>query len=199
MLTADEKNVLIESIVTNCKCNDEDRKVLNSLSDETLMAVTLNAMPMEKKKKPAPVQVTVTTEGEEEEDTEEETPVANHNRPMTEKQFMSILPPSMREDMLIGRRAKIARRDELISQLVANVGEEEKQEKAELLVNESIERLEFLAGLLPTADSQSSAQLVNYHGLPGAYVRNSRKQVVKPDDVMVLPTVNFATEFGSTK
>jgi len=194
MLTADEKKVLIGSIVANCKCHDKDVGVLNQLSDDTLMAVTLNAMPPEKKGKPAPVQVTVTTDDDEDEP-EEEVPVAN-SKQLTEKQFMSMLPPSMREDMILGRRTKIARRDALISQLVANVSEDERQEKAELLVNESIDKLEFLVGLMPTLNTEAPVQLVNYRGLPGTYVHNSRKQAVKSDDVMVLPTVNFAADFG---
>jgi hypothetical protein len=203
MLTADEKNVLISSIVTNCKCSYGDKAILNQLSDDTLMAVTLNAMPPEmmkgkEKPKAAPVQVTVTTDDDEPEEEEEVVENERQVPQLTEKQFMQMMPPSMREDMALGRRTKIARRNELISQLVANVAEDEKQEKADLLVNESIDRLEFLVGLIPTNNVNSEhVQLVNYRGLPGTYVQNTRRQAVKPDDTLNLPTVNWNEAFGA--
>jgi hypothetical protein len=169
LLDEDERNELVESIVGNCSCQEEDSLVLHSLSDETLaklatMGLTNNAIPpqfMKGKKKAAPVEETE-TESEEVED-EEEVPVKNSKHKVAKKVTTNSKPKLDPETEMLVNYAKEKmqeERDELIEKLIVNADEEDVEELTETYNSMTIPQLKLMAKALPKAEEKVVQQPV---------------------------------------
>jgi len=219
-LTPEDKRILAESIVGNCKCKTEDIEVLNTLSDESLLSLANNAMPKEMMAEEEEAESPEESNPAEEE-AEKITPVKNGKKPMaggtatcnhqtnnesmgtmfntekmlTENEFLALAPASIREDLAHARAAKQAKKVNVINQLTAHVPDERKQLVANELNTKSLAELEALLELVPpVVPQQASAPVVNYRGLPGSYgapLRNSLARP-KPNDILKAPTIDWS-------
>lgn len=173
-LDEDERNELVESIVGNCSCQEEDSLVLHSLSDETLaklatMGLTNNAIPPQfmkgKKKAVAPAQ-----DAEEDaedagadEEAEGEVPVKNSKHKVTKKVTTNSKPKLDPETEMLVNYAKEKmqeERDELIEKLIVNADEEDVEELTETYNSMTIPQLKLMAKALPKVEEKVVQQPV---------------------------------------
>lgn len=165
-LTDDDRSELIDMIVGNCECDQaQDAETLNSLSDELLSRLALNAIPPQFQKKKA---VPVEEEAEEEEEMMDEEEMPMKKKPIQnsakgqvkkiEKKVVTVNKSKEETPKLDAKtqflvnyaeRKMQEEKDLLIEKLTANVSEEDMDDMVETLNEEPIEKLERMVKLLP--------------------------------------------------
>lgn len=194
-----ERKGLIDNLIGNCACDDakpwteEDRPILNALSDEKLVALNeyneavANAL----------------AERDEEEEEEEVTTTNKQNDPpkeKTAKEWMAEAPPEIRSIVGNAMRRENEHRANLITTITAN---ESNPFSKEELNTEPTEKLEKLAkAFSPKEESHSFTPPAPLYTGAAAPLGNSRAQSAtdiaefrKKNQDMVPPTVNFKEEF----
>ena len=214
----------IDYITANCDCWKGDAETLNKLSDDKLVklkretdkileqqavvnavrqgfgapaSLTVNAMPafiqekIDAKKKAAA--------GEEEEELDEKgNPVkkAPPKKEMSTNEWMQAAPPDVREavqnSLVIVKREQSA----IVQKLVANVANAEtKKTLAARLMQKPLEELRDMLAMIPAAPTHNAQQTQpDYSGAAGYNdVVGNRDQADK-DDILPLPTINWAEE-----
>jgi hypothetical protein len=169
-LTEDDRNEMIEMLVGNCNCQEDERELLNNFSDETLARFALNAMPPQLQKGKKKV-VAEEEESDEEMMDEEEMPVKNQagkckGKPPVKKAITvnkekpAKVELDERTQFLVNyaERKMQEEKDELIEKLTANLAEEDVEEMVETLNEEPIEKLERMVKLLPKEKKQEVVQ-----------------------------------------
>ncbi len=132
--------------------------------------IALNEIPafMKKKMKEAPAEDDEDDEEEmvaEEDDEEEEeeeytgnslstdfrpTAFAKKRRKLSEKEWLAMAPPSVRNSIEFGKRALREKKESLVKRLVANISSDQtKVRKAKMLMNKEVGELEELVELMP--------------------------------------------------
>lgn len=189
-LTDEGRKKIVDGLIANeCCWEEEDRETLNALNDGQLDRV------QKQNKKQEQQLVTVNSKNEEyakalkkgltdpggnthtwnEEKGEwvmkpkekgEETVINEPEKPLTEEQYLAQAPESVREDLSFARNEKKKQKTALISQIVANVKDEQEQARlTDKFMKRSLEDLNDMVSLLP-----EPKQPVSYAGAAGGPV-----------------------------
>lgn len=181
-LEEDEREELVESIIGNCNCHEDDKLVLMSLSDSTLATlaakgITNNAIPPQfmKKKKAVPVADDASedeTDGGDDEEAEGEAPVAKKKQMVANSKAKpakkALTVNSQDPDANLTPRQKILinyaesqmekEKEDLIEKLTANAEEEDIEELETVYNSMEIPQLKLLAKALPKENKQVAQQ-----------------------------------------
>lgn len=180
-LTEDDRAELIDNLVGNCHCQEDERETLNSLSDETLARIAVNAMPpqlQKGKKKPmmSKADAEDMMDGGEDEDQEDENGkvvknqankqqlVANQGAKKvpakkevtvnTSKEETPKLDAKTQFLVNYAERKMQEEKDALIEKLTANASEDDVDELTEVYNEMEVEKLELLVKALPKEEKQ---------------------------------------------
>lgn len=215
-LSTGERAGIINAITANCGCNDEDKKVLNGMSDAGLLRLKANAFPkkgggddseMEEdsetkerndgyKGKPDSSNADQTgggmgrVEGEDNKGIPPEKKVNNRRQPK--------LAPEDEEALAFARNQRDGAKRQLASQIVANIADEKQQIAVyNRLMKLPIEELQFQASYFPKApapvqrrESPPPSFLGNAGGPDGRGAPTVNH--TDPDLLLDEPTVNYA-------
>lgn len=203
MLTRAQK---VAALTVNCKC-DKDKAALNSLSDETLTRLLLNAAGAEASGGGFGEQAG----GEDDDpdakggDEEEEKGKALGGSPVPgdgksgkitdNEAWLAQAPPAIRETVRNALELTNQEKAKLIRRLVANVSDETKRKTLiQNFAKKPLAELRDLASLLPPARQMIPTEpTANYQGAAGVVadmVANSRQQLDQ-EDILIPPTINF--------
>lgn len=203
-LSEEDREVLVQELVGNCGCHEDDTAVLNGLTDDTLLQLAANAMAGEEAAEETPDGA----EPEEEEvEPEEETPapekkgkkapVGNKTittnsqaKAMTEAEWLAQAPEAVREDLAYARNQKQIKKQETVDLLVANVAEDKKSGLVINLLKKSQVDLDLMVSLIPEPNEEYTPQptrnsrnsggnaaqriVANYRGAAGSAVQPVR-------------------------
>lgn len=164
--TSMEKSVLIDKIVANCSCwSEEDKEVLNGLSDDKLKAFLDQQTFIENQSKVAKAASDALKQGievngqkykfvdnqwvpEKKEDQKSE-PVSN--KEMTADEWLNSQPPAIAATFRNALRIENEQKESIIDKLVANAADDKKDSMIGKLRAKSLEELQDMEELLPKA------------------------------------------------
>lgn len=203
VLTANQRSMIINSLVEDCNCPDQvfnelDRPVLEKIDDSTLVQLLADNA----KKKPPKSE-------KEDEDGDDKEPDADIDdnckgtmtknqkgttmavtkeealaalKGLTEEEFLSIAPAPLREAVTNGRNIVNKTKADLITKLTANVKDEGlKTRQITRLQEMSVNELEDLVAMIPTPTENTQVHPVSYYmgmngGIPqGTPTRNKEE------------------------
>jgi len=211
-LTNEDRTEIIENLVTNgCCWNEEDREVLSVMDDQHLvnfakqletdrqydavvnavkegfgeMDVKLNAMPAFIKEKIAAKEE---AEDEEEEEEEENKSPAGNKEP-TEEEWLASAPKSIREQLTYAQNMMAKDKKAIIEKLTANLEGDSKDATVTMLNKMDLDALRRLEVLAPKVENESKSESsFNYIGQEGFAPLTSNEE---KEDVLDIPTMIF--------
>lgn len=220
-LKPEERTSLLTKLVANCRCSDEDAKVLNTLSDSALVRVA-NAFPMAKQKED-PEDVADGGADEEEETPkggeEKKVPpqfaknqskeravttnAAVENKQMSFEELLQAAPPAYKAVWNTAVKVEQRERKDLLNKLIANVSDEKKKETTwNAFKDKPIDELQAIVDLMPAPQVRNAEKanplfptFPNYAGASGYSDAVTNQQGGNEDeDVLELPTMNWGPE-----
>lgn len=210
-LNQKKRSRIIEQLVSNCgDCGfvEEDREVLNDLSDDALvnvanrlgqMAMVANACAEAdlecnelpdfiKKKIEAKKEADTEDEDEEEEEPVEEEKTENRARTMSTQEWMRTAPTELQKAMRHAIAVENRERQAIVARLTANVADGDRERVTNRLKSKSIEELTDLLAMVPATEPAVEQPFAfNFSGAASPATAN-REQL---DDVLPLPVMNF--------
>jgi len=213
-LTAEQRTELIEGLIANCDCwDEEDREVLNGLGDEKLNKLTENvaksAKNAETKKNGGDDMGTVLKGMSDEElDSEmkrrssgkkatENKDAGEPGEPLTAEQWLNKAPDEVKNTFRYAHQIEQEQKEGIISKLVANVTDTaDKRIQSERLMQRSLEDLRNDLALVPTQPTENAGTTENTvegDGKDGAWLSSMVSRLGKePDEEPLLPpTINW--------
>ena len=210
-LTADERATLVEGIISNCDCwEEDDRDTLNSFDDRklTMLAKTVidehkeavaNADPEAGNKK-------VSSPGDMDDDELEAEMEKRRKGKATKNEAADIsnlspdewlqkAPEEVRNTFRYAYQIELQEKDKIIKQLVANLSGDLRRQQEERLQKRSLEELRNDLTLVPKP--QAPAPTENAQDTSGSWLKDmigvaaSHKDEFEP---LMLPTINFEDE-----
>lgn len=190
-LKAEEKKTIIDNLIAwNCECGkasngpkpwaETDRETLNAMKDEKLMSMDECRKAMTKNElvaNAAKDHLVISADGTV---TPKEVPVANAAapKPMTEAEWFASAPPVVLKLVENAKSVENREKNDIVTRLVANVAETERQAIADRFMQKSVEDLRDLDKLIPRKVENSGSRWMqpDYSGA-AAPVSNA-----KPED-----------------
>ncbi len=171
-----KKTKIVDSLIANeCCWDEEDREMLNSLSDvklEGMHKIVEASKQHEILANAAKKGITdpggnthtwneKTNKWDMKEPEKKEEIVANEKKPLTEEQWLEKAPAGVREDLSFARNEKHKQKTMLVETLVANVKDEQQQAKlSEKFMTKRLEDLQDMVAILP----EKKTVTTNYGG-----------------------------------
>lgn len=208
-----DKKKTIDHLIANVCCwDEEDRPLLEGLSDNKLQALADQA---EKDRRAAAVanaaqkgfegtrfvynaeteEVEVEVEAKEKKPPVEEEEEEEENEEATENKWLERAPASIREDLAFARREKAARKKTLIERLTVNVHDPKKRKQVVNRLSEySLDTLQDLAVLAPEEDEAPAANSdlsINFSGAASP-MRGKPIADVDKEDFLPLPKMTYS-------
>lgn len=175
-LTANERTALVEGIVANCECwGVEDVDVLNVFDDEKLEVLHKHAL----KDKGAP------------------TGNASTPKRQTAEEWFLNAPPEIQSAVRNAMQIELNEKEGYVQRLTANVKEEAiKETVVNVLRTKSLDELKMLVSLLPASSgvvgNVFGLTRPSFSGASGAPVTNQGVGSYDKEDILPIPTLNFA-------
>jgi len=223
-----KRGQVIDALVSNCDCFDEeDRDTLNSLEDGKLVRLYQSLIGNatyedEEEEAPADDEEIMEDDEEMEDPAPKKKPggffqkkaIANRRnssdaiaasilrsrrKPMSADEWFGTAPPEIKSAVQNAMKLEAETKRGLLDRLTANVADDKVQSVLNSLKDKSIEELEGLLSLLPPP------RAINAPSFIGAAVpfpgRTTNEQAISndDDDVLPLPTINYADEFGTRR
>lgn len=120
---------------------------------------------------------------------------------MTKEEVYALLDPEDKENLEFARKAKVNKKNQLISHIVSNLSDDEKKTVSNKIKNKSIDELELMASLVKKPEVKDNKKtddeddldptwnLPNYTGNAGG--SGNDNNVLDTDDVYVTPKMNL--------
>lgn len=206
-LQANERVTILNRIVANCGCSDEDRGVLNTLSDSALLK--LNAMetddgsPVESETEGA------AKEGEGKKvppqfakNQRKETTVNSEVKTPTFEDLLNAAPPAYRAVWNTAVKVEHRERKVLLDRIVANLDANKKEATWNAFKDKPIGELEAIADLIPAPASTRNVQqhsspfpvFPNYAGAGAGNPEGVTNQSTEEEDLLDIPVMNWGAE-----
>lgn len=200
-LTANKRTELIDTIIANVCCFDEnDRTILNSLSDDKLlrMAHEGELEPSNNKKEAvANADVENKKKAKDDDPCAKEGMTAEEVQNCKEKQKMAAnaLTPEQLEDLAFAKQVKQERKDAAIAVITANKQNPWKAEELQAMPLDQLQKLATIAKV--DAPAPLPKVLPNFRGaaVPATNAGNDQED---KDDMLPLPTINWG-EWAASK
>lgn len=209
-LNEQKRKELVDNLISGCECwADDDREVLNAMTDEKLKALNgvvdkvTYAEAIANAAKQGYEDNTIKVEFDEEkkqfvgnrkeekptENKEEEKPNENkgeESKPMTYDEWMASAPPQVQEVVKNAQRKEQAEKDGYVEQIVANERNVLTKEQLQAM---GTDQLKAIAAIAATEDKQTTP---NYSGAATPPLTgNSDEDKMEP---LVVPTMNYKDE-----
>jgi hypothetical protein len=219
-LNDEDKAAVVNSLINNCDCWDEkDREVLNTFNDGKLQALQQRA---EQDQQTLLVANAATTGFKDEagnshtynSDTgnwdstmaevktpepkavEEEETAIEPRPPQTTNEWMATAPVEIQSAVRNAMEIEAREKAQVIYHMTANVSEEARPGLVEALQGKELSELRTLSALTPAAPAASQEPTASYAGA-AAPVGNAQASDFDKDDLLPLPTINWAKENSS--
>lgn len=202
-LTQEKRNVLIDAITENCGSCEQDRLALETMSDETLAILTMNAFPVKK----AANEEMAEEEDDPEEEMDEEAPppkgkasgkatcneeqVQNrkdHTVARSAAEWLSEAPAEIRTAVQNAMDIVGQEKETIVSRLVSNVSKDKQEATRNSLLKKSIEELREIEALVP---QKPVSFAMNQLGAGAPINRLPQDGFKSDEDLLIAPTINW--------
>lgn len=174
-LSNEKRAEVIQKLVHNCRCNEEDREIFNGMSDESLLALGSLRDDNEQLAIVANAAVTgfATDAGKFQynpgtkkwEQTPVSAPVENRGNPVQQPKnandWLNSAPVEIREAVENAMEIQNKEKESLVRQLIVNVADDKKQSIGEKFMKKPIGELRELVSLLPVENAAPVRRAVN--------------------------------------
>ena len=220
-LNDEERAEVIEDLIENSCCWDEDdREILENLDEELLIrtaqqlendrdyedtvnelttanqqqAAVINAMPAALAAGLAKKKKPAAAAGDEEEEEEEEAPAPTGN--LSEEEWLEGAPQSIRDELSYARNMLADEKTQLIQKLTGNADKKQAAAAAKVYRGMSLNQLKVLAGSPAPATKVATKKhevAPIFFGQGGGVQPTVDNQFDETEDVLDIPIVNYAT------
>lgn len=175
-LTANQREGLIGSLVHNCKCddatfNEKDKELLEKMDDNSLIALVgkIPEVTANEKKEPVTNGADKVEPPKEEKVEITKEVIMNHLKGLSDEEFMSIAPKSIKETVTNSQNVINKQKAELILMLTANVKDETiKARQIAKFQEMSVADLEDMTAILSPTGNSGVKSVAHYLGAAGA-------------------------------